>query len=246
MSYFHGLFAGTIEGLEQCPNTQSLDLSRNCLEDVENFEHCKNLWRLNLSDNKVCTIFEKILKLGLFLKTLKKFQLSCVRNLSKMFAIGTLDLSYNNLTWNELLRLRNVHILDLRLYGNEDLENVSHIFNKFLLLKNFKKRFHSSLSGHILPPSCYWLFASCVVSWRSTCYKCWKITSSAVFWRFSFIKASCGLLICLLVSRTAVFFLHNLTILLSKAKIDFVLIVEYTFFFYLFFCFSDSDVVKFS
>lgn len=66
MSYFHGLFAGTIEGLEQCPNTQSLDLSRNCLEDVENFEHCKNLWRLNLSDNKVCTIFKNVLKFRLF------------------------------------------------------------------------------------------------------------------------------------------------------------------------------------
>ena len=55
-------------------------------------------------------------------------QICCVRNLSKMFAIGTLDLSNNDLSWNELLRLRHVFILDLRLYGNELLENVCNVF----------------------------------------------------------------------------------------------------------------------
>ena len=52
-----------------------------------------------------------------------------------MFAVGTLDLSNNNLSWNELLRIRHVYVLDLRLYGNDTLENVS-----FSVLKIHKQR----------------------------------------------------------------------------------------------------------
>jgi len=47
------LILGEIEALELCPKLESLDLSKNCLEEVENFECCKNLWRINLSNNKV-------------------------------------------------------------------------------------------------------------------------------------------------------------------------------------------------
>jgi len=44
---------GSVEGLEQCINIQSLDLSNNCLEEFENFESCKHLWSINLCNNKV-------------------------------------------------------------------------------------------------------------------------------------------------------------------------------------------------
>ena len=44
-----------------------------------------------------------------------------------MVAIGTLDLSNNDLSWNELLRIRHVIILDLHLYGNENLDSVSYL-----------------------------------------------------------------------------------------------------------------------
>ncbi|CAK8681103.1 unnamed protein product [Clavelina lepadiformis] len=95
-----GLGIGAVEGLESCPILESLDMSRNCLEEFENFECCKNLWRINLANN----------------------QMRCLTGFSQLFAIGTLDLSNNFLTWNELARLRHIHILDLRLHANEDLE----------------------------------------------------------------------------------------------------------------------------
>ena len=52
-------------------------------------------------------------------------QITCLGSLSKMFAIGTLNLSNNDLNWAELLRIRHVYVLDLHLYGNSSLENAS-------------------------------------------------------------------------------------------------------------------------
>ena len=59
-SCFLYVTSGAIEALECCPKLESLDLSRNCLEEIDNFECCKNLWRLNLSDNKVTITVQKI------------------------------------------------------------------------------------------------------------------------------------------------------------------------------------------
>ena len=39
-----------------------------------------------------------------------------------MAAFGTLILSNNDLDWNELQKIRHVHILDLTLHGNQKLE----------------------------------------------------------------------------------------------------------------------------
>ena len=46
----------------------------------------------------------------------------CLDGLSRFVALGFLDLSNNNLSWTELSKIQHLHILDLRLYGNPELE----------------------------------------------------------------------------------------------------------------------------
>ena len=42
--------------------------------------------------------------------------------LSKFVGIGSLILANNQLTWNELAKIRHMLILDIHLYGNQALE----------------------------------------------------------------------------------------------------------------------------
>lgn len=42
--------------------------------------------------------------------------------MGKFVAFGLLDLSKNKITWTELAKIQHLHILDLRLYGNQNLE----------------------------------------------------------------------------------------------------------------------------
>lgn len=44
---------GAVEGLENCPNVQSLDLSSNSIEEIEGIDCCVNLWNLNIAHNQV-------------------------------------------------------------------------------------------------------------------------------------------------------------------------------------------------
>lgn len=53
------------------------------------------------------------------------FQMKCLSGLAKFHAIGTLDLSNNFITWEELSYLYHVHVLDLRLEGNAALDEVN-------------------------------------------------------------------------------------------------------------------------
>jgi len=50
------------------------------------------------------------------------FQVKNLDGLSRLLAIGTLVLSQNDLAWDELYKIRHMHILDLSLHGNKQLE----------------------------------------------------------------------------------------------------------------------------
>lgn len=99
-----GLGIGAIEGLDNCNNLQILNLSFNNIEEVEGINCCQHLWNINFSHNQLCSLTE----------------------LSHFYSFGTIDLSYNNLSWKDLLQIQDVIILDLRLHGNPILENDSY------------------------------------------------------------------------------------------------------------------------
>ncbi|XP_039264052.2 uncharacterized protein LOC120339887 [Styela clava] len=99
-----GLGIGAIEGLKNCGNLQILDLSFNNIEEIEGINCCQHLWNVNFSHNQICSLTE----------------------LSHFYAFGTVDLSYNNLSWKDLLQIQDIIILDLRLHGNQILENDSY------------------------------------------------------------------------------------------------------------------------
>ncbi|XP_071799635.1 uncharacterized protein [Asterias amurensis] len=90
----------TIDGLKRCSRLQVLLLQGNHIEIVQNLETCYSLWKLDLSNCK----------------------LSNLDGLSKFIALGTLNLANNNLAWAELMKIRHMHILDLSLHGNNNME----------------------------------------------------------------------------------------------------------------------------
>ena len=49
-------------------------------------------------------------------------QISNLDGLSKFVALGELNLSNNDLTWTELMKIRNMHVLSLSLHGNKKME----------------------------------------------------------------------------------------------------------------------------
>ncbi|XP_066298732.1 uncharacterized protein [Branchiostoma lanceolatum] len=89
-----------LEKLNMCPRLQALHLRGNHIETVQGLEACANIWYLDLSNNGV------------------RF----LDGLSRFVAIGTLILSNNDLTWEEVGKLRQLHILELCLHGNAQLE----------------------------------------------------------------------------------------------------------------------------
>ncbi|KAF6017993.1 hypothetical protein EB796_023674 [Bugula neritina] len=90
-----------LEKLGSCCKLQSLNVSHNLIESIPTtIEQCPQLWSFNVSNNKV--------------QSLDGF--------GRFVAIGTLDLSNNQLSWFELSKLQHLHILDLRLHGNSQLE----------------------------------------------------------------------------------------------------------------------------
>lgn len=50
------------------------------------------------------------------------FQIKDLDCLSKFVAMGTVNLANNDVTWAEVGKLRNTHILELNLHGNKQLE----------------------------------------------------------------------------------------------------------------------------
>ncbi|XP_078575496.1 uncharacterized protein LOC144861455 isoform X1 [Branchiostoma floridae x Branchiostoma japonicum] len=89
-----------LEKLNMCPRLQALHLRGNHIETVQGLEACSNIWYLDLSNNGV------------------RF----LDGLSRFVAIGTLVLSNNDLTWEEVGKIRQLHILELYLHGNPQLE----------------------------------------------------------------------------------------------------------------------------
>ncbi|KAK3716748.1 hypothetical protein QZH41_018228, partial [Actinostola sp. cb2023] len=90
----------SVERLELCPKLQTLNLRDNRIEAVPNLDCCPQLWKIDLANNK----------------------LRSLEGLCHFPAFGTLILSNNDLDWNELQKIRHIHILDLTLNGNPVLE----------------------------------------------------------------------------------------------------------------------------
>ena len=83
-------------------------------------EKCRQLWRLEINNNKVDFNETKIVQI--FFCQLLILKLKSLDGLSKFLAIGTLNLHENDLNWNELEKIRHLHIIDLTLTNNSKLD----------------------------------------------------------------------------------------------------------------------------
>lgn len=90
----------SLERLELCPKLQTVILRGNKIESAPDLRICSQLWKIDLANNVVRSL----------------------EGLYSVVAFGTLILANNDLDWNELEKIRHVHILDLCLHGNPRLE----------------------------------------------------------------------------------------------------------------------------
>lgn len=88
----------------ESPSLESVDLRWNCLEEFDNFSFWKNLWWIDFSNNQIASLDSFV----------------------ELHSLGYLNLSNNCITWNCIQHLTKLHILDLRLHSNHDLENDTH------------------------------------------------------------------------------------------------------------------------
>ncbi|KAJ8306566.1 hypothetical protein KUTeg_017111 [Tegillarca granosa] len=79
---------------------KTLNLRGNKIYEICNLENCQQLWNLDISNN----------------------QIKSLDGLARYIALGTLNLANNDLSWHELGKIRNMHILNLYLHGNSYLE----------------------------------------------------------------------------------------------------------------------------
>nr|XP_054764062.1 uncharacterized protein LOC129270765 isoform X1 [Lytechinus pictus] len=89
-----------IENLNVLPKLETLILKSNDITLVQNLMVCHHLWHLHLGNNQVTNL----------------------DGLSKFVALGTLNLSLNNLAWRDLRHIRHMYILELSLHGNPKLD----------------------------------------------------------------------------------------------------------------------------
>ncbi|KAK2178310.1 hypothetical protein NP493_548g01020 [Ridgeia piscesae] len=89
-----------IEKLGACHKLTVLNLRENYIDYINNLECCPQLWKIDLANNQV--------------RNLEGF--------SRFLALGSLILCNNNLSWNSLAKIRHMHILELSLHGNPELE----------------------------------------------------------------------------------------------------------------------------
>eukprot|EP00057_Strongylocentrotus_purpuratus_P002337 XP_003724322.1 PREDICTED: uncharacterized protein LOC580904 isoform X2 [Strongylocentrotus purpuratus] len=89
-----------IENLNVLPKLETLILKGNDISLVQNLMVCHHLWHLHLGNNQVTNL----------------------DGLSKFVALGTLNLSLNNLSWSDLRHIRHMYILELSLHGNPKLD----------------------------------------------------------------------------------------------------------------------------
>lgn len=90
----------SLERLELCPKLQTAIVRGNKIESVPDLRCCPQLWKIDLANNVVRSL----------------------EGLISVAAFGTLILANNDLDWNELQKIRHVHVLDLCLHGNQKLE----------------------------------------------------------------------------------------------------------------------------
>lgn len=91
----------SIRHLDLCHQLRSLYADSNRIKDIEGLLVLRNLWRIDLSHN----------------------QLHKVDALSSFSALGFVYLDQNQINFADLVCLRDVHILELRLNGNPGLEH---------------------------------------------------------------------------------------------------------------------------
>lgn len=102
-----------VRHLELCRDTlRSLYADANRLRDLEGLLVLRRLWRIDLNDNA--------LHRGLY-KNQKSQQASLLAPLASFAALGFLYLERNQLHFDDLVCLRDVHIMELRLQGNPAL-----------------------------------------------------------------------------------------------------------------------------
>ena len=78
-----------------------LILRHNNLNSLFGLEKCNELWRLDVNNNSIKNL----------------------DGLSKFVALGTLNLHGNQFAWNELEKIRHLHIVDLVISSNTKLDN---------------------------------------------------------------------------------------------------------------------------
>lgn len=88
-----------IKHLELCRNLQSLYADNNHIKDLEGITELRKLWRIDLSGNVLRNI----------------------NALASFRALGFLNLERNCISFRDLVCLRDLHLLDLRLLGNPAL-----------------------------------------------------------------------------------------------------------------------------
>ena len=77
-----------------------LILSHNEINGLYGLENCREIWRLELNNNRIKTL----------------------DGLTKFIAIGTLNLHGNDLNWLELEKIRHLHTIDIILSNNPKLD----------------------------------------------------------------------------------------------------------------------------
>ena len=100
----------TIENLNSCQNLKHLILRHNDLNSLFGLEKCRELWRLDVNNNRIKNL----------------------DGLTKFVALGTLNLHRNEFVWNELEKIRHLHIVDLIITNNTKLDKDTNCWWKLL------------------------------------------------------------------------------------------------------------------
>ena len=88
-------------GFAECPNLHTILLSENSISSLQGIEDATAEWNLDLSKNAIVD----------------------VESLSKLPALGWLNLSNNNLTYEQVAKLVNTSIVDVTFEHNESLHD---------------------------------------------------------------------------------------------------------------------------
>mmetsp|Transcript_37474 Transcript_37474/g.98291 ORF Transcript_37474/g.98291 Transcript_37474/m.98291 type:complete len:972 (+) Transcript_37474:194-3109(+) len=85
-----------LDGLDRLPRVETVILRQNAIASLSGLGACCELWTVDLASNRI----------------------SDLSGLEKFSALGHLDLSGNGVTWEELFKIKHIHLLSLTLTGN--------------------------------------------------------------------------------------------------------------------------------